>query len=163
RCLHIPGYGGFRALVRGRARGSAPSVQSGRRAAGRGGGGGRGAGGGGAGGVGGGRGRGAGGGGAGGRGARTRGAGAAGRAQLMLMSTVPNAELAQLARAAEVLGWTPLAAPYTLGLEVAAGRPWAVALKLVITLATVALLLGWWARSLESAMRGAVASGGPKV
>lgn len=88
---------------------------------------------------------------------------AIGPAQLMLMSTVPNAELAQLARAAEVLGWTPLAAPYTLGLEVAAGRPWAVALKLVITLATVALLLGWWARSLESAMRGAVASGGPKV
>ncbi|HEX9999411.1 MAG TPA: ABC transporter permease, partial [Actinoplanes sp.] len=55
---------------------------------------------------------------------------------------------------AEVLGWTPLGAPYTVGLEVAAGRLWAVPLKLLIVLLALGGLLRWWAATLERAMLG---------
>jgi ABC-2 type transport system permease protein len=58
-----------------------------------------------------------------------------------------------------VVGWTPLAAPYLLVSDVADGAYGAAAGRLGIGAGTVALLLWWWSRSLESAMVGAVSGG----
>jgi ABC-2 type transport system permease protein len=64
---------------------------------------------------------------------------------------------------ARVVAWTPLGAPYAVGLDAAAGR-WADAmLRLVITVASIALLLRWWAATLPNAMLGAAGSGGGRV
>src|SRR5690606_6948877 len=65
----------------------------------------------------------------------------------------------QLARIARLVGWTPLAAAYTVGLDVAAGRPLAALVKLLMVAATVAGLLWWWSRTLESALVGAASAG----
>jgi ABC-2 type transport system permease protein len=75
--------------------------------------------------------------------------------QLVALSEARNADWDRLVIAARIIGWTPLGAPYTLGQEVVEGRAWAVPVKLLITLATIAVLLWWWSRSLESAMLGA--------
>lgn len=75
--------------------------------------------------------------------------------QLVALSEARNADWDRLVIAARIVGWTPLGAPYTLGQEVVEGRAWAVPVKLLITLATIAALLWWWSRSLESAMLGA--------
>jgi ABC-2 type transport system permease protein len=55
---------------------------------------------------------------------------------------------------AQVVGWTPLGAPYSLGVDVAAGRAWAVPVKLLIVLVSILGLLWWWAATLERAMLG---------
>ena len=60
---------------------------------------------------------------------------------------------------AEVVGWTPFGAPYTAGIEIAAGRAWAGVLKLAIAVVAIGLLMWWWSRSLESAMVGATSTG----
>ncbi|MFK3982490.1 ABC transporter permease [Micromonospora sp. NPDC050397] len=74
--------------------------------------------------------------------------------QVAVLSGVGRADWDQLAGIARVLSWTPVAAPYTIGLDVAEGRAWAVPVKLLITAVTIAALLRWWSASLESAMLG---------
>ncbi|MBM2616978.1 ABC transporter permease [Actinoplanes sp. LDG1-06] len=76
--------------------------------------------------------------------------------QLALLAGAERADWGAFAVLADVLGWTPLGAPYSLGLEVAEGRLWAVPLKLLIVLTTLAGLLRWWSATLESAMVGSV-------
>jgi ABC-2 type transport system permease protein len=79
--------------------------------------------------------------------------------QLVVISAARSADWDRLAAIARVVGWTPLAAPYTVGIEVTEGRPAAALAKLAITAVTVAGLLWWWSRTLESAMVGAADSG----
>ncbi|MEV4627668.1 ABC transporter permease [Micromonospora sp. NPDC049523] len=74
--------------------------------------------------------------------------------QIGLLSAAERADWDRLAGFARVLSWTPLAAPYTIGLDVADGRAWAVPVKLLITAATIGALLRWWSASLEAAMLG---------
>ena len=78
---------------------------------------------------------------------------------MAVLSAAERADWDRLAGIARVLSWTPLAAPYTIGLDVADGRAWAVPVKLLITALTIGALLRWWSVSLESAMLG-TASGG---
>lgn len=80
--------------------------------------------------------------------------------QLGAVAAARRADLDQIVRIARVVGWTPLAAPYTAGFDVADGLPLAAAAKLALSALTVAALLFWWSRTLESAMVGSV-SGGP--
>jgi len=79
--------------------------------------------------------------------------------QLAVVSALGSTDWDRLAAVARVVGWTPLAAPYTVGIEVAEGRPVAALAKLLITAAAVAGLLWWWGRSLEPAMVGAATAG----
>jgi ABC-2 type transport system permease protein len=79
--------------------------------------------------------------------------------QIALVSAAGKADWDRLAGVATVIGWTPLAAPYTAGIDVAEGRVWAAPVKFLITALTIAALLFWWSRSLESAMVGAAAGG----
>jgi ABC-2 type transport system permease protein len=74
--------------------------------------------------------------------------------QLGVARAIQGAGLAQLLPIAEALGWTPLGAPYVAGFDVAAGRPGAAAVRLLVTAAALVLLLRWWSRALESAMVG---------
>jgi ABC-2 type transport system permease protein len=83
-----------------------------------------------------------------------------GPVQLLLLGLLNQADWASVELIAEVVGWTPVGAPYTVGLDVAAGRAWAVPVKLVIVLVTVGGLLWWWSRTLEHAMAGAATAGG---
>jgi len=75
--------------------------------------------------------------------------------QLLVLAGAQRADWNTVAAVAKVIAWTPLGAPYSLGLDVAAGRPWAVPLKLLIVLAAVAGLVWWWSATLERAMLGA--------
>ncbi|WP_229067387.1 ABC transporter permease [Actinoplanes sp. DH11] len=81
-----------------------------------------------------------------------------GPAQLLLLGMVNRADWEGAARIAAVVGWTPLAAPYTMGLDVVAGQAWAVPLKLLIVLLVIAGLLFWWSRTIEGAMAGTAGS-----
>ncbi|MDG4827739.1 ABC transporter permease [Solwaraspora sp. WMMD1047] len=78
--------------------------------------------------------------------------------QLFAANALGQADLGRLAGVARIVGWTPFAAPYTLGIDLALGRGWAVPPKLLITALTLGLLLWWWSRSLESAMVGTVSA-----
>jgi ABC-2 type transport system permease protein len=80
--------------------------------------------------------------------------------QLALMNNSQDANWSTVQQVARILGWTPLGAAYTLGVDVAAGRAWTVPIKLLIVGASIAALLWWWSRSLESAMVGARGSAG---
>ena len=80
--------------------------------------------------------------------------------QLVLAQGARSADWSAFARAADVVGWTPLGAPWTLGTEVVDGRYWAVPIKIVLTAVCVAGLLWWWSASLESAMLGAAGGTG---
>ncbi|MFU8851371.1 ABC transporter permease [Micromonospora sp. SL1-18] len=82
--------------------------------------------------------------------------------QIMVLAAVRRADWDRLAGAARVVGWTPFGAPWTAGIDVAEGRAWAAALKLLITALAVGGLLYWWSRSLESAMVGAASAGPPR-
>ena len=82
-----------------------------------------------------------------------------GPVQTLAISAAKGAEWHRLAGLARVVGWTPFGAPYTIGLDVAQGRAWAVPVKLLITALSIVVLLWWWSRSLESAMVGAVSGG----
>ncbi|MBB2944703.1 ABC-2 type transport system permease protein [Actinoplanes lutulentus] len=81
-----------------------------------------------------------------------------GPAQLLLLGLVNRADWDSAASIATIVGWTPLAAPYTMGLDVAAGRVWAVPLKLLIVLVVIAAMLWWWSRTIEAAMSGTAGS-----
>jgi ABC-2 type transport system permease protein len=79
--------------------------------------------------------------------------------QLAVSSLIAHSDLERAARIAGVLAWTPLAAPYAAYADAAEGR-WLVALaRLGIGAATVALLVAWWSRTIESAMIGVVSGG----
>ncbi|MGA3526914.1 ABC transporter permease [Melissospora conviva] len=80
--------------------------------------------------------------------------------QLLLMRGAEGADWDRVADVARIVSWTPFGAPYTAGLEVAQGRWWAALLKLAVTAVTIAVLLVWWSRTMESAMVG-TASAGP--
>ncbi|MEU4691962.1 ABC transporter permease [Actinoplanes sp. NPDC023714] len=77
-----------------------------------------------------------------------------GPAQLLLLGLVNRADWDGAATVATVIGWTPPAAPYTLGVDVLAGRLWAVPVKLLIVILSIAGLLRWWSRTIETAMAG---------
>ncbi|PZG11949.1 ABC transporter permease [Micromonospora craterilacus] len=79
--------------------------------------------------------------------------------QIAGLAAIQDANWDRLAGVATVVGWTPFGAPWTAGLDVAQGRAWAAPLKLLITAVTIAALLAWWSRSLESAMVGAASAG----
>ncbi|MBM7491547.1 ABC-2 type transport system permease protein [Micromonospora luteifusca] len=79
--------------------------------------------------------------------------------QLFGLAALREADWTRLAGVATVLGWTPLGAPWTAGIDVAQGRVWAAPVKLLITVVALGVLLAWWSRSLESAMVGAVSAG----
>ncbi|SCE76429.1 ABC-2 type transport system permease protein [Micromonospora purpureochromogenes] len=78
--------------------------------------------------------------------------------QIAVLAAVREADWDRLTGVAEVVGWTPFGAPWTVGVDVAEGRAWAVPVKLLITAVTIGLLLLWWSRSLESAMVGAASA-----
>jgi ABC-2 type transport system permease protein len=80
--------------------------------------------------------------------------------QFAVISATQSADRDQLVAVARTVGWTPLAAPYTVGLEVAEGRVWAAVAKLAVTGVALAAVVWWWSRSIESALAGAV-SGAP--
>lgn len=80
--------------------------------------------------------------------------------QLLLLGLLDKADWDNVAGIARITGWTPLGAPYSLGLDVATGRSWAVPLKLLIALAAGGGLLLWWNRTLEAAMTGLSAPSG---
>ncbi|WP_433530506.1 ABC transporter permease [Micromonospora sp. CA-263727] len=79
--------------------------------------------------------------------------------QIAGLAAIQDANWDRLAGVATVIGWTPFGAPWTAGIDLAQGRVWAVPLKLLITAVTIAALLVWWSRSLESAMVGAASAG----
>ncbi|QSB17033.1 ABC transporter permease [Natronosporangium hydrolyticum] len=81
--------------------------------------------------------------------------------QFLAMSAAREADWDRVAAVAQVIGWTPLAAPYTVGVELSEGAAGAALAKLLIGVATLAALLWWWSRSLESALVGAAHSSGP--
>lgn len=64
----------------------------------------------------------------------------------------PERTLAHLQRVGEIVGWTPLGAPFVLPYDAAAGQWTAVAAKAGIAAVTIAALVWLWSRSIESAM-----------
>jgi ABC-2 type transport system permease protein len=78
--------------------------------------------------------------------------------QLLIISAVQQADWGRLAAVARVVGWTPLASAYTVGWEVAEGRPVAALAKLMITVVALGLVLWWWINTVESALAGAAVS-----
>ncbi|WBB48378.1 ABC transporter permease [Verrucosispora sp. WMMA2044] len=79
--------------------------------------------------------------------------------QLAGVAAIQDTDWDRLTGVATVIGWTPLGAPWTVGIDVAQGRAWAAPVKLLITVLTIVALLAWWSRSLESAMVGAATAG----
>lgn len=74
--------------------------------------------------------------------------------QFLVLASAQNADWDRVERVAGVVGWTPLGAPYSLGSEVAAGRVWAVPVKLLIVVVALGLLVWWWSATVERAMVG---------
>jgi ABC-2 type transport system permease protein len=72
--------------------------------------------------------------------------------QWAAVAALESGTMAQAVRAADVIAWTPLGAPYVLPFDVAAHRWDLASARVAITLGTIALLLWWWSRTLESAM-----------
>ncbi|WP_431917318.1 ABC transporter permease [Micromonospora wenchangensis] len=83
--------------------------------------------------------------------------------QLVVLAAVRTADWDRLVGVARIVGWTPFGAPWTIGLDVAEGRAWAVPVKLLITGVAIGALLLWWSRSLESAMVGAASAAPAKA
>ncbi|WP_406066707.1 ABC transporter permease [Micromonospora sp. NBC_00860] len=79
--------------------------------------------------------------------------------QVFGLAALREADWTRLTGAATVIGWTPLGAPWTVGIDVAQGRVWAAPVKLLITVVALGALLAWWSRSIESAMVGAASAG----
>jgi ABC-2 type transport system permease protein len=79
--------------------------------------------------------------------------------QWLVMSTVQRGSIDQALRVSEILGWTPLGAPYVLPFDIADGRWAAAGARMAMTVGAIGLLLWWWSHTIESAMIG-VESGG---
>jgi ABC-2 type transport system permease protein len=79
--------------------------------------------------------------------------------QLLVLSAAQRADWDTVAYLSNLLSWTPVGAPYSLGLDVAAGRAWAIPLRLAIVLASGVALLWWWGATLERAMLGTSSAG----
>ncbi|MER7587262.1 ABC transporter permease [Micromonospora sp. NPDC127501] len=79
--------------------------------------------------------------------------------QIFGLAALREADWTRLTGVATVIGWTPLGAPWTAGIDVAQGRVWAAPVKLLITVVALGALLAWWSRSIESAMVGAASAG----
>ncbi len=79
--------------------------------------------------------------------------------QLMITNSAQHVGAGRLVAVADVLGWTPLAAPYVVGVDALEGRWAAAAARLALTVLTILLLMWWWASSLESAMIGGPGGG----
>ncbi|RAO02222.1 ABC transporter permease [Micromonospora noduli] len=79
--------------------------------------------------------------------------------QIFGLAALREADWTRLTGVATVIGWTPLGAPWTVGIDVAQGRVWAAPVKLLITVVALGALLAWWSRSIESAMVGAASAG----
>jgi ABC-2 type transport system permease protein len=79
--------------------------------------------------------------------------------QLAVLAGAQRADWDTIGVFAQVIGWTPLGAPYSLGVDVAAGRGWAVPIKLVIVLAALVILIRWWHHTVENAMLGTATEG----
>jgi ABC-2 type transport system permease protein len=75
--------------------------------------------------------------------------------QLVAVAGAERADWNRVEEVARVVAWTPFGAPYTIGLDVALGRPWTVPIKLLIVLAAIGGLLWWWSSTVERAMVGA--------
>ncbi|MEV8506648.1 ABC transporter permease [Actinoplanes sp. NPDC051475] len=82
--------------------------------------------------------------------------------QLAALAGAQHADWERVGGVADVVAWTPLGAPYSMGLDVVAGRAWAVPVKLALVLATIGLLLWWWSTTVERAMVGTAASPRPR-
>jgi ABC-2 type transport system permease protein len=83
--------------------------------------------------------------------------------QLLALAGAQHADWERIAGVARVVQWTPLGAPYSMGLDVVAGRASAVPIKLVIVLGTIGALLWWWSATLERAMLGTASSAPPSA
>jgi ABC-2 type transport system permease protein len=82
--------------------------------------------------------------------------------QLLIQGAALRSDVAQAARVAGILAWTPLGAPYALPFDVAGGR-WADAgARLAITAGAIGLLVWWWSRTIESAMLASSTGGGQR-
>src|SRR5262249_38753297 len=79
---------------------------------------------------------------------------------MALSAAAPQIRFGDVVRVADVLAWTPLAAPFAAPYDVAAGRPLIAGARLLITLAAVGVLVRIWMATLEGAMIGATSSGG---
>jgi ABC-2 type transport system permease protein len=80
--------------------------------------------------------------------------------QIAALAGAQRADWDRVTDVAAVVGWTPFGAAYSMGPDVAAGRAWAVPVKLVIVLLTIAGLLRWWPATLERAMLGTAGTPG---
>jgi ABC-2 type transport system permease protein len=85
-------------------------------------------------------------------------AGLLGPIQLLALAGVQHADWDRIAAVARLIAWTPLGAPYSMGLDVAADQVWAVPIKLAVVLVTIGGLLWWWSATLERAMLGTASS-----
>jgi ABC-2 type transport system permease protein len=85
-----------------------------------------------------------------------------GPAQIFGISALTRADFSRLQSFADVLGWTPLAAPWSLSVDAAHGDYLAAFTKLLIGLVTTGLLLWWWSVTIERAMLGATDASGPR-
>jgi ABC-2 type transport system permease protein len=83
--------------------------------------------------------------------------------QVFGIAAFQKADFTQLERFAAVIGWTPLGAPWTAGIDAAHGQFGAALAKLAVTLVTTALLLWWWSATIETAMIGASTSGSSRA
>jgi ABC-2 type transport system permease protein len=81
-------------------------------------------------------------------------AAAIGPLQLAALAGAQRADWDTVGAVARVVAWTPLGAPYSIGLDVAAGRTWQVPLKLLIVVVAIVALLWWWSTTIEGAMVG---------
>lgn len=82
--------------------------------------------------------------------------------QWVIAAAAQNGSVEQAVRVADVLSWTPFAAPYVLPYDVAAGHWIAMVLRAAITAVSIGLLLWWWSLTLESAMLGTTSGRGAR-
>ncbi|GGQ45063.1 MotA/TolQ/ExbB proton channel family protein [Couchioplanes azureus] len=82
--------------------------------------------------------------------------------QLAALGGAQYADWDRVGAVADVVAWTPLGAPYSMGVDVAAGRAWAVPVKAVLVTASIGLLLWWWSATVERAMLGAADGARPR-
>lgn len=82
--------------------------------------------------------------------------------QLFGISAAQHADYKQLEGVARVVGWTPLGAPWSAGVDASRGDWGAALAKLAISVVVLVLLFRWWMATIETAMLGAVAEGGSR-